>query len=1081
MRVFCFVAPILFLATSLFSQTAQITGRVTDATGAVIPGAAITVLNVATNVDRKLATNEGGYYNVPLLPPGEYRLTVEQQGFKTIVRSGLVLEVDQRAELNFTLEVGAVAEQIEVIAAAAQLNTVEASQGQVIENQRIVELPLNGRTYDDLALLSAGAVQPLGDSRYGGFSSGGARNTQNNFLLDGVDNNPVELAGAQRRSEMVQPSIDAIQEFKVQTNAYAAEYGRAMGSVVNVTTKSGTNELHGAVFEFLRNEKLDAKNFFDPPEKAKPPFKRNQYGFALGGPAYIPRLFDGRNKAFFFGDYEASRRRESSTISSTIPTSRMRGGDFGELLAQRNLAVKDPIAGGVFPGNVIPASRQDALGARLMQLYPDPQNATLAANYVYQGPVKEDIDRFDARADVNMGSKDNLSWRISHQSSNNPAVLNLPAPAYGGGPYDWITEGINTGTTWNHIWTPNFISSVRGAWNFGLFKRDNPKEAMTELLNRKYGIKGGNDTLPGCFTQMAITGYRALGIGQNNPVDRDSQNRQLAADATWTRGRHAVKFGMSLLRSQNNIFNIRNEIGQYQFNGRYTGDGSADFLLGMASQYTWATRVQVDLRSWNHGYYVQDDWKITPNLTLNLGARYELVLPFLDKRDRNGIFDTWTDPANPRLIIAGKEGKDRYNRAMIGTDKNNIMPRLGFAYKLGGKSVVRGGYGIFYGYMEPYGDAEYLIGNPPHAFAVTLSSSATVPALMLNNGPAAGALELTKATGLTFVSAQRRGQLGYAQQWNFNVQRELARDWMFELGYSGSRGVHLMRRRDDNFSPPGPGNLNDKRRYLKAEIPGTGVVTSPLGPVYGYFNDGNSIYHGLLAKVEKRFSSGFTLLGSYSYSKAIGDTCGASAQGNTTGCGFRDLRNLSIERAVDNQDIPHRFVGSGIYELPFGKGRRWAGGMPAVAEAVLGGWSLGSIVVWSSGRPYNVTVQGNPANTGDFDVVNRPNVVGDMRAGERTLNRDFNTAAFGPTMGYEIGNAGRNILRQRSFFNWDFSTLKDFRIRERVKLQFRFEAFHFTNTPRFAQAGNVMGTSAFGVISSAETPRNLQFGMKVVW
>ena len=420
------VAGVLLLATNLFSQTAQITGRVTDATGAVVPGASITVLNVATGVDRKLTTNEGGYYNVPLLQPGEYRVTLEQQGFKTVVRSGVVLEVDQRAELNFALEVGAVAEHVEVRAAAAQLNTVEASQGQVIENQRIVELPLNGRNYDDLALLSAGAVQAVGGSRYEGFSSGGMRNTQNNFILDGVDNNPVELAGAQRRSEMVQPSIDAIQEFKVQTNAYAAEYGRAMGSVVNVTTKSGTNELHGTAFEFLRNEKLDAKNFFDPPDRAKPPFKRNQYGFALGGPVYIPRVFDGRNKVFFFGDYEASRRRESSTTSSTIPTLRMRNGDFGELLAQRNLAITDPVSGSPFPGNMIPASRLDPLALTLMKLYPDPQNATVVTNYIFQAPRKEDVDRFDARADVNMGVKDNLFWRISHHGSNSPAVLNLP-------------------------------------------------------------------------------------------------------------------------------------------------------------------------------------------------------------------------------------------------------------------------------------------------------------------------------------------------------------------------------------------------------------------------------------------------------------------------------------------------------------------------------------------------------------------------------------------------------------------------------------------------------------------------------
>jgi len=1078
LRTFFAVMCLGALAGLCLGQTAQITGRVTDSTGAVIPGTSLAVTNVATGVDRQVTTNEAGYYTVPLLPPGQYRVVVQQQGFRPITRSGITLEVDQRAELNFTLEVGALTEQIEVTAAVAQLNTVEASQGQVIENQRIVELPLNGRTYTDLALLSAGTVQPL-SSRYEGFSSGGMRNTQNNFILDGVDNNGIELAGAQRRSEMVQPSIDAIREFKVQTNAYAAEYGRAMASVVNVTTKSGTNQVHGTAFEFLRNEKLDAKNFFDPPEKPKPPFKRNQYGFSIGGPVYLGKLFDGRNKVFFFGDYEGTKVRESSTTTSTIPTLRMRGGDFGELLPAKTIT--DPRAGQPFPGNLIPASRFDPLGLTLIKLYPEPQKPGIASNYLYQAPVTQDVKKWDFRTDVNLTAEDNVSWRISKHDSVNPAALTLPPPAYGGGGLDWITEGYNTGVNWNHIWTPNFIMSLRGAWNFALFKRDNPAQTGGELLNRKYGIRGGTDTIPGGFSSIGITGYRGLGIGGFNPVDRDSQNRQLAADATWTRGKHAVKFGASILRSQNNIFNIRNELGNYTFNAQYTRDGVADFLLGMASQYLWNTRLQVQLRSWNNGFFIQDDWKITPRLTLNLGARYEVVLPFIDKYDRIGIFDTWTDPNNPRLIYGGAEGKDRYNRAMYATDKNNLMPRFGFAYKLNDRTVVRSGYGIFYGYLEPYGDTEYIIGNPPNAYGVTLTSSPTVPAVILNQGPPPGSLDLARATGLTFISYQRRGDIGYGQQWNFNIQRELGRDWMVEVGYSGSKGTHLLRRYEDNFSPPGPGNLNAKRRYQKAEIPGTGIVTSPLGPMYGHYNDGNSNYHALLAKLEKRFSNGFTLLTSYAYSKALGDTCGNAASGDTSGCGYQDTRYLHLERAVANEDVPHRFVGSGVYELPFGQGRQWGSGLPAAAEAVFGGWSLGSIVVYANGRPYSPTVSGNPANTGTFGIVNRPNLAGDPWSGTRTLDQDFNIAAFAPNRQFQVGNAGRNILRQRSFFNWDFSALKNFRLHERLRLQFRFEAFHFSNTPRFGQAGHAVGTATFGRISGAETPRNLQFGLKLIW
>jgi len=1078
---FTVTAVLLFSALGAVAQTASVTGRVMDSTGAVIPGSSVVIVNQGTGADRSTTTNESGYYTFSLLQPGRYQMRIERQGFKSIAQSGITLETDQRAELNFTLDIGAITEQIEVTANVAQLNTVEASRGQVIDNRRIVEMPLNGRNYNQLALLSAGTVQPLAGARMEGFSVNGMRVSQNNFQLDGVDNNGIELAGAQRRSEMVQPSIDAIQEFKVQTNAYAAEYGRAMGAVVNVTTKSGTNDIHGTAFEFLRNEKLDAKNFFDSPTSRKPPFKRNQYGLTLGGPIFIPKVVDGRNRFFFFGDFESTRVRESTTTTSTIPTAGMRNGNFSDLSSQLNRTITDPAARAPFPGNLIPASRFDSVGKTLIDLYPAPQNSNVANNFLYNAPRVQDIDRRDVRIDTNVTTNDNVFWRLSKHDLSNPVALTLPPPAYGGGAFDFITEGYNTGTTWNHIWSPNLIQSIRGAWNFSLFKRDNPAQAGGEFLNRKYGIPGGNASIPGGFTQMAITGYRALGIGAFNPVDRDSQNRQLAGDLTWTRGRHTVKAGANIIRSQNNIYNIRTEVGQYTFNARFTTDGAADFLLGMASAYAWNTPIIVDLRMWNLGFYVQDDYKITPRLTLNLGLRYEVVLPFVDKRDRMGIFDTYTDPSNPRLIFAGAEGSDRYNRAMFHTDKNNWMPRVGLAYKLSNRTAIRAGYGIFYTYLEPFGDAEYLIGNPPNAYGVNLASSATVPAVMLRSGPASGALTLERAVGLQFVSYERRADIGYAQQWNFNIQREFARDWMIETGYSGSRGVHLLMRFEDNFAPPGPGNINNNRPYQRAEIPGTGIVSSPLGPVQGYKNNANSSYHAFVTKVEKRFSQGFTLLTSYGWSKTIGDTCGNASIGNTTGCGYQDTRYLNLEKAVDNQDVPHRFVLSGVYELPFGRGRAFGGNTNRVANAVLGGWGVGSIVTWASGRPYSLTVTGNPANTGTIGIVNRPNVVGDPDPGERTLQRDFNISAFAPSAQYTIGNLGRNTMRQRSFFGWDFSAMKNFQLHERATLQFRFEAFQFTNTPRFEQPGGTVGASNFGTITGADTPRNLQFGLKLIW
>jgi hypothetical protein len=856
-----------------------------------------------------------------------------------------------------------------------------------------------------------------------------------------------------------------------------------MGSVVNVTTKSGTNALHGSLFEFLRNEKLDAHNFFDPPTAAKPPWKRNQYGFAVGGPVYIPKVINGKNKAFFFGDYEGTKIRQTNTNTTTVATLKMRTGDFSELMEQRKLAILDPLNNNTqFPGNIIPSARQDAVAKTLINLYPTPQNSSVGQNFVYLSPANENWDRFDVRGDVNAGTKDNFSWRFSRHDKITPAALTLPPPAYGGGALDQSTRGINTGGTWNHVFGPALIMSIRGGWNYGFFTRDNPAQANGELLNRKYGIKGGNDTVPGGFSQMGITGYTALGIGANNPVIRDSQNRQLAGDLTWTHGAHNLKFGANLLRSQNNIFNIRNEVlGPIQFTGKYTKDGMADFLIGWPNQVTWMSRLQVNLRMWNTAGYAQDDWKVTPNLTLNLGLRYEIVLPFVEKRDKMGDFDNWTDPSHPVLIHAGMGGSDRYNRAMMATDKNNFMPRFGLAYKLGSRTVVRTGYGVFFAYMEPYGDAEWLIGNPPDAFAVTISSTATVPAIKLANGPAADALTLGKATGVTLSSIERQAISSYGQQWNFNIQREFGRNWLIEVGYSGSKGTHVESSYDGNYAVPGDGTLDSRRPFKTAVVPGTSQVIN-TGPVYGYHFNGNSIYHALISKLEKRFSNGFTLLTSYAFSKAIGDVCGNSASGQTGNCGFQDVRNLRAERSVDNIDIPHRFVLSGVYELPLGKGRRFASHMPAVVEAVFGGWSLGSIVTRASGRSHGVADASNPPNTGTgFGVIARPNVLSDPYAITRTLNRDFDTTVFVASPKFQYGNAGRNILRQRSFFNWDFSAHKEFRLQERLRLQFRFEAFTFTNTPRFGEAGAGLNTAAFGKITSAADPRNLQFGMKLVW
>lgn len=1062
-------------------ETARITGTVTDTTGSVIPGVEITMTYVRTNRQTVAVTNEQGRYLSAPLPIGEYRVQAELPGFKRLVRSGIILQVQKTAVVDCTLEVGEISERVEVTADAPLLNTQEGSQGQVIDNKRIVDLPLNGRDYIQLALLAAGAIQPIG-GRAGGFSSGGQRTTQNNYLLDGIDNNSVELATAGRRAEMVKPSIDAIQEFKVQSNSYSAEFGHGTGAVVNLTTKSGSNNFHGTVYEFLRNEALDAKNFFDRPDQPKPPFKRNQFGFSLGGPIV-------RDRTFFFGDYEGTRIRESRTVLSTIPTEKMRNGNFSEI---KNTIFDPATFDGKsntrkpFPNNTIAQDRLDPIALKLVALYPQPQNNQLVNNFIFNPPSIEDVDKFDIRIDQTFSSNDNVYYRLSFHDQTLPASLNLPAPAFGGGVFDATIRGWNTGLVWNHVFSPTWITSNRVGWNFTRFTRENPAEAGEQNLNAQFGLKGVDHSLRGGFSQFSITGYRSLGLGAFNGVDRDSQNRQFANDTTWISGNHTVKFGVNILRTQNNIFNVRNLVGNFTFNGRFTndpktrsqGDAMADFLLGISSQFVRETPIDVNLRGWLQGIYVQEDWQVNPKLKLNLGVRYELPLPYLDKNDRMAQFDIDTNPGSARLVPARSEGDDRAHRSLIAADTNNIGPRIGFAYQVMPKTVVRGGYGIFYGYLEPSGDSENLMGNPPHAIGVVLSTDGIRPQILLREGAPPDLLTVEKATNLRFSSSERRPRTDYSQQWSLNVQRQMGRDWLFEIGYFGTKGSHLVRRPQGNPSPPGAGNINAKRKFKSAAIPGSNRVVSPLGPVFRHEWSGNSNFHSMQTKVERRFSSGFTLLGSYIWSKTIGDTCGFAGSGNAAGCGFQDAQNLRLERALDNQHIGHRFVTSYVWEIPFGRGRRWGSNWNRAFDALLGGWGFSGIVTFSSGEPFSVTVSGDPANTGD---VNRPNLVGDPRSGERTVERFFNTGAFQRNEPFTFGDVGRNTLIGPSFGNFDFAALKNFAIAEDVRLQFRFEAFNFTNTPHFGNPGNVLGTQSFGRITGSGRPRNLQVGLKIIF
>ena len=748
------------MAVPAFGQieSARIQGVVSDSTGAVIPGASVRFVHVDTGQEFTTSTSAEGLYRSVPLRIGEYRVEYESDGFKRAVRSGINLELQETAVIDVALEIGEVTEVVDVTADAVLLETTEATQGQVINNQRIVDMPLNGRDYIQLALLSAGAIRPIG-GRFGGYSAGGQRTTQNNYTLDGVDNNGLQIAAQGRRAEVVKPSVDAIEEFKISTNSYTAESGRALGGTVNVSIKSGTNELHGTVFEFLRNDVLDAKNFFDDPVAAKPPFKRNQYGFSLGGPLK-------RNSTFLFGDYEATRIRESATFNDTIPTQAQLAGDFSGVPQ----VIYDPATYSSetnrrmpFERNMIPPTRIDPVAQKASQFYPSPNYPSpnqpdLTRNWRTAAPDLEDDDKWDIRMDQILGTNDNLFWRYSQQDSYVPTPIRFPSLQDGDGT-EFNHRGQNMALGWNHIFTPSLITNVKLGWNRIYTNR---QALAQENLNQGLGLTGVNQTLRGS-ARFNINGMRLIGTSNFTPNLIDSQNRQLNIDTNWTKGSHNIKFGYSLQLLQSYLTNPQQELGQFIFNGNFTrqsesggdrgGRPVADFLLGIPFRTDISNSVYMNLRApWQH-FYIQDEWRVNDKLTLNLGLRYEHNMPWHEKDNGISNFDIDTDPLNPTFVVAMNGSVE--SRATLAPDVNNFAPRFGFAYRATDATVVRGGYGIFYANYEGTGGGQFLETNPPFHIKSQISTDSINPSVLLRTGVPDGVVTPERAVSLRFSSFER--------------------------------------------------------------------------------------------------------------------------------------------------------------------------------------------------------------------------------------------------------------------------------------------------------------------------------------
>ena len=1064
-------------------ETATMTGIVRDETGAIIPKATVTVTNVQTNISVKTETDESGAYVIPSLRPGEYSVTVESTGFRKIVRTGITLQVAQVARIDLTLQTGGLSETVEVVGATSLLDTQTSSRGLVIDQKKIVELPLNGRDYNQLALLSPGVLPGtprLASVNFKGVLNVNGNRTFNNvFLLDGVDNISYSNSFRGENVQLVQPSIEALQEFKIQTNAYSAEFGRSSGAVVNATIKSGTNTVRGSVYEFLRNDALDANNFFSNKLNApKPKRERNQFGAAVGGPLV-------RNRTFWFGDYEGLRDQEGIPRTRLVPSAAEKAGLFSSV-------VVDPFAAGrpAFSQNaqgqwVIPRDRWDPVAARIVPMIPDPNVA--GTNIYASTPVTDTTqDQFDVRLDHQIATGLTLFGRYSFVDTLTFRPAPLPGLGEGSfndafGSNDNRSQGLALGLTW--MVSPSIVGDIRFGYARGDYYTYPPNFGVDGAA--EIGLKNvpNDPSIVGGVPKVNIQGFDAVGRHTSTPQFQTPRSWNPRATFSWTRGAHFVKFGGEFLHVQTQINDLNATIGRMNFENRFTNLAVGDLLLGLPSQLALTSYTVMDQGQHMQFYFVQDDYRISPKLTANVGLRYEYATPPVEKDNNFANFD----PASGTMIFA-KDGSV-YERALIHPDRNNFAPRLGFAYTPWSRMVLRGGYGVFFNHTVRQGREGLLGFNPPYLVDNLLQTSvsgaaavASAAPFRLVDGYPSGLLDPNSLAPTVLRRAQDPNQrTPYIQQYNIGVQYELWPDVVLDVAYVGNKGTKLN----------GFRNLNQRA-----------VITNPNGsqsagarpyPAFGDIqwmeNRVSSNYNSLQLRLEKRFSQGLSGMLSYTLGEAITDapdhisTSGGGA-GIDTGV-FRepqDGNNLRAERGPAEFDVRHRFVASYIWELPFGRGRKYGSNWSAPMDVLLGGWQLTGIHVLQSGLALTATLGGSTVLNLGGERRARPNLIGDpeLPESQRTIDRWFNTdafAAFSPSP-QAFGNAGVGIMRGPGVANFDFTLAKNFHITERRYVQFRTELFNAFNHANFGPPNIARESSGFGQILSAANARIIQFGFK---
>jgi outer membrane receptor protein involved in Fe transport len=1057
------VIAVLLTSSIGWAQEASLVGTVTDPSGALVPGVEISIENTGTGVVRHAKSDERGRYSISPLAIGRYTLRAEASGFRTTQVSDIRLTIGEVGHLDVVLQIGQVTEQVTVADTSTLLQAEQASLGQSVETKKIVDLPLNGRDFVQLVALTPGATT-AGTSYETGNSQvliNGQRATKTTSTLDGVMNIDQLFQGFP-----ISPSVDAIEEFRVQSGNFSADQG--MGpSNVSVRIKSGTNSLHGSLFEFLRNDKLDARNFFQPERGI---LKRNQFGGALGGPVK-------HDKAFFFGGYEGTRQRDGWSYNVSVPTLAQRAGDFSGLPP-----ITDPLTGQPFPNNKIPADRIDGVATYFMQYMPLPNSGT---QYIFSPSSSFRRDQVNSRYDHYLN--DNNRLYVSYTFNQNRLFSPEPFPAQGGTERQGRAQ--SAAVNWNWTVNPSTMNTVTLGWS--RFRNVITPDSIGVNHTVQSGLKGFEETsarFPG-FPGIGIGGYQGFNGFDWFPLINPTENRQIKDDFSLIRGGHQIRIGADIRRFIWSSQSATVSRGSVSYSGDYTGDGWADFLIGTP---IWAFRQypqsNYNQLSYTLAGYVQEDWRVTPSLTLNLGLRYEYNSWPVDSRNQLTSFHI---PSGKFVVgHADGEGPDLQaqplaalawdlfgeymttaasvglpNRTLRFADKNNWAPRLGIAYRPAflKNTVIRAGFGVFYSLINGNNNSDLTATAIP--WIISQGANNTLPTPTLDNGnlfvpfDAPGAAE----PNIQPIAYDPNSRYPYFQEWNFSIQRQLTPTASLDLAYVGNKGTKLETRVPFNrAAAPGPGAVGPRRQF------------PDLSEGYQVQHIANTNYNALQIKFEQIYSNGLALLASYTVAKSI------DMSSSDYGSGAQDMNNLRAERAVSGFDYPQRLSVGYTYELPFGKGRPFLSNASGVVEHVLGGWEAAGIVVMQSGAPFTISSGRDRANVGGGSQ--RPDRIASGEIDNPTLARWFDTSAFVMPALYTFGNSGRNILRGDGLTNWDCSLMKNFPIREGMRLQFRAEFFNALNHPDFSTPNGNLSSRNFGIVTGTRNaPRIGQFALKLVF